>query len=315
MNRLVPNLEAIRMQLHGQQAITRFAPSPTGYLHLGHVVNAIYVWGIAGALGGKVLLRIEDHDRQRCRPEYEQAIHEDLAWLGFKADIGTPEDFSTATSPYRQSDCHAHYEHALDHLRKSQHIYACDCSRKDIQSRFNEPAGPELRYDGFCRERQLPDGPKCGIRLQIPPGEVTFRDLLAGPQIHRPLHQTGDLLLRDRNHQWTYQFAVVADDVRQGINLVIRGMDILESTGRQLLLGRMLSPEPVDIGYNPVFLHHPLLTDDEGRKLSKRDFDADIHELNLAGQNPQTILGRAAAIVGLIPEHRNLSADEVSSLF
>src|SRR6185436_7248422 len=105
--------------------LTRFAPAPTGHLHLGHVVNAIYVWGLARALGGRVLLRIEDHDRIRCRPDYERALFEDLAWLGFEPDTGLDP-------PLRQSETPQVYEDALDRLRESTLVYACDCSRKDI---------------------------------------------------------------------------------------------------------------------------------------------------------------------------------------
>src|SRR5262245_33845733 len=118
--------------------ITRFAPSPTGYLHLGHVVNAIYVWGVAGALGGAVLLRLEDHDRTRCRPEFEAAILEDLAWLGFIA----PGPHGTRTELSRQSNRHAIYQRALERLRQSCPVYACDCSRADIKGE---------RYSGRCR--------------------------------------------------------------------------------------------------------------------------------------------------------------------
>lgn len=310
MNGVFPDLETIRQRLNGRPALTRFAPSPTGYLHLGHVVNAIYVWGIARALGGKVLLRIEDHDRQRCRPEYERAIHEDLAWLGFQADLGTPEDFAKSTCEYRQSDCNLQHTTAMIKLCPRQHLYACNCSRKDIQNRLEGPVGEELRYDGFCRDRQLVDTPDCGLRLQLPDDKVSFHDILVGPQTQHPVQQGGDLLIRDRNEQWSYQFGVVADDVRQEINLVIRGMDILESTGRQLLLGRMWNPE-----FDPIYLHHPLLTDAEGRKLSKRDFDADIHELNLAGANPKSVIGKAAALIGLIPQERELAVEELAGLF
>src|SRR5688572_25417781 len=119
---------------------TRFAPSPTGYLHLGHVVNAVYVWGIARAAGGRVVLRIEDHDRIRSRPEFEASILEDLDWLGFDADEGRDPIL-------RQSDGPAAYEKALEALRASHHVYACDCSRKEI--------GGE-RYPGRCRGRRSP---------------------------------------------------------------------------------------------------------------------------------------------------------------
>jgi glutamyl-tRNA synthetase/glutamyl-Q tRNA(Asp) synthetase len=213
------------------------------------VVNAIYVWGVARARGARVLLRIEDHDRIRSRPEYEAAILEDLAWLGFRADAGA---YGTMV---RQSDELWAYEEALAELRHTAHVYACECSRKAI--------GGE-RYDGRCRDRGLAEGPGRGVRVVIAPGEERFDDLRLGPQAQSPAAQCGDLLLRDRDGNWTYQFAVTVDDYRQGVTLVIRGEDLLDSTGRQLRLARLLGrTEP------PFFLHHPLVSGRAGEKLSK----------------------------------------------
>lgn len=134
--------------------VTRFAPSPTGYLHLGHVVNAIYVWGVARAAGGRVLLRIEDHDRIRSRPEYERAILEDLEWLGFVPDQGLHPLM-------RESDRPQVYEAALERLRATRHVYACDCSRTHI-------AGE--KYDGHCHDRRLKEGRGRGLRVRIDAG-------------------------------------------------------------------------------------------------------------------------------------------------
>src|SRR4249920_2756456 len=138
--------------------LTRFAPSPTGFLHLGHVVNAIYVWGVARSAGGRVILRLEDHDGVRCRAVYEAAALEDLAWLGFEPDEGL-------APLVRQSDRARRYEAALDRLRGTHHVYACDCSRKRI-------AGE--RYDGTCRDRGLPDAPGHGLRVHIEAGIERF---------------------------------------------------------------------------------------------------------------------------------------------
>ena len=151
----------------GPGVLTRYAPSPTGYLHLGHVVNAVYVWGVAGALGGRVLLRIEDHDRIRSRPEYEAALLEDLEWLGFTdhgpAEAGhyVPPRPGEAGHYVRQSDEPGVYEEALARLRRQHHVYACDCSRKEI--------GGE-RYGGACRARSLDDRRHRGVRVEIGPG-------------------------------------------------------------------------------------------------------------------------------------------------
>ena len=140
----------------GGMIVSRFAPAPTGFLHLGHVVNAIYVWGVTRALGGRVLLRIEDHDRQRSRPEFERAILEDLDWLGFLADAGGRSRDgreSRAAASTRQSDRQAIYESALDRLRSHGLVYACECSRSEIASAGG--TGGELRYPGTCAAKGL----------------------------------------------------------------------------------------------------------------------------------------------------------------
>ncbi len=287
------DLDDIRRQL-GSRILTRFAPSPTGYLHLGHVVNAIYVWGIARALGGRVLLRVEDHDRIRCRPEYEAALLEDLDWLGFRADSGRDPLL-------RQSDDDAAYERALTELRRRAAVYACDCSRKDI--------GGEV-YTGRCRARELDEARDRGLRVALAPGVECFDDLLLGPQEQTPASQCGDLLLRDRDGHWTYQFAVTVDDYRQDVTLVIRGEDLLASTGRQLRLGRMLGrAEP------PLFLHHPLIEKRRGEKLSKSDRDTGVGDLRRSGMRAPEVIGRAAAAVGLVERARPIEAASVEELF
>ena len=205
--------------------VTRFAPSPTGYLHLGHVVNAIYVWRMAREAGGRVVLRMEDHDRIRCRPRYEVAILEDLAWLEFVPDEGL-------RPLVRQSDRAQLYEEALARLRATHDVYACDCSRKQI-------AGE--RYDGHCRHRGLREGAGRGLRVRIEPGCERFEDLMLGTIEEDPSEQCGDLLVRDRDGQWTYQFAVTVDDMLQEVTHVIRGADLVSSTARQLRLAQAWS--------------------------------------------------------------------------
>ena len=214
-----PDLTRLEAVL-GAAPLTRFAPSLTGYLHLGHVVNAIYVWGIARALGGRVLLRIEDHDRIRCRPEYETALLQDLAWLGFEPDAGLDPVL-------RQSDSPSVYQDALDSIRATNDVYVCQCSRKDICGE---------RYDGRCRQRALHDGPGRGIRVRLGNETEAFEDALLGRLTQTPAEQCGDLLVRDRDGYWTYQFAVTVDDIRQNVTLVVRGADLVSSTGRQIVL-------------------------------------------------------------------------------
>jgi len=290
---LRPDLAAVSTLMTGPP-VTRFAPSPTGYLHLGHIVNAIYTWGVAHALGGRVLLRLEDHDRIRCRAEYEAAILEDLDWLGFVPDEGR--------HPLaRQSDTPAVYQHALDTLRQTAQVYSCDCSRTDI--------GGE-RYTGRCRARGLQEAPGRGIRLRFDEKSVQAHDLLAGPLEQTPSEQCGDLLLRDRDGNWTYQFAVTVDDLRQGVTLVIRGADLLASTGRQLLLAEMLGRTAP-----PLLLHHPLIMGSSGEKLSKSARDTGVRELRAQGLGPEDAIGRAAEAIGLTSSARPIHALDVPSLF
>ena len=254
--------------------ISRFAPAPTGFLHLGHVVNAAFVWRETRARGGRVLLRIEDHDRQRSRPEYEAAILEDLAWLGVEADAPL----------VRQSERGAIYEEALARLRAHRLVYACACSRAEIGA---------ARYPGTCRERGLADTPGCGLRVRLDPSIERFVDLRHGPQEQRPSEQCGDLLVRDRDGNWTYQFAATVDDFVQGITLVIRGDDLLESTGRQIQLARLLGrAEP------PAFLHHPLIMKTPDHKLSKSDRDTGIRELRADGWTPARVIEEAVRRAG-----------------
>jgi len=303
------DLAALRGRLP-PSPVTRFAPSPTGVLHLGHVANAVWVWGVARALGGRVLLRIEDHDRGRSRPAYEQAVLEDLEWLGLVPDLGGTEEFRRGASPYRQSDCGETYGAFLRTLAGTARMYACDCSRRDIAAEGGDPFNQETRYSGRCRDRGLPFGDRVGIRMVMEPGEERFEDARMGELPQTPADQGGDLLLRDRHGNWTYQFAVTVDDVRHGVDLVIRGEDLLSSTGRQIRLGRLLGRERP-----AVFLHHPLIRKPDGAKLSKSSGDTGIAELRRAGLPPEAVLGEAADRTGLIPRRRALPVDELAELF
>jgi glutamyl-tRNA synthetase/glutamyl-Q tRNA(Asp) synthetase len=257
-------------------------------------VNAIYVWGIARALGGRVQLRIEDHDRVRCRPEFEQALLEDLDWLGFEPDTGR-------VPLNRQSDRPHVYEQALEQLARNHHVYACRCSRKDI--------GGE-RYDGRCRRRGVPRASGTGLRVELPPGVERVDDLMLGPLEQNPSEQCGDLLLRDRDGHWTYQFAVVVDDIREGITLIVRGADLVSSTGRQIALGRMLGRTGP-----PAYVHHPLIIGAAGEKLSKAAGDTGIRHLRGQGLTAADVIGRAAAAAGLWSSARPLAAADVPDLF
>ncbi len=241
------------------------------------MLNAEYVWGS----GATVLLRIEDHDRERCRREYETGILEDLDWLGYRA-----------AGPFvRQSERSHIYREAVAALDRKGLVYGCDCSRRQIEDRKEQAEGQqfaELAYDGFCRDRNLPVVDGIGWRVRMDPGVETFVDERLGLQEQDPSQQCGDVLIRDRLGNWTYQFAVSVDDFDQGIDLVIRGEDLLASTGRQIRIARLLGRETA-----ATFLHHALLMKSPTQKLSKSDRDTGIRELRARGWTPAEV--KAAA--------------------
>ena len=252
--------------------LTRFAPAPTGHLHLGHVVNALYVWGAAHDRDGRVLLRIEDHDRQRSHPEYEASILEDLAWLGFVHD-----------GPIvRQSEREAIYRKALQPLIDRELVYGCTCTRNEIQSEL---------YRNTCRDKDIALTDGVGWRVRMDPGIEKFFDEFLGPQEQDPSLQCGDLLVRDRLGNWTYQFVATVDDHLQKITDVIRGEDLLASTGRQIRLARLLGRS-----MPPRFWHHPLVMKSPAQKLSKSDGDTGIRDLRAAGWTKEAVLERAKAL-------------------
>ena len=254
---------------------TRLAPSPTGHLHLGHVLHIIYIEDIARLFKASISLRLEDHDRSRCRPEFEASIIKDLQWLGVEVP----------TNLWRQSGRDKVYQINLERLMKQGLVYACACSRKDIQSETTQASG-ELRYPGSCRDKNIPlDQPDTSLRLTIPDAPWTFDDVLKGQLTHNPFDQCGDVMIRDRLGQWTYQFAVVIDDLEQGINLIVRGLDLLSSTARQLAMRAIIDP----VAPMPVFAHHPLLREPTGQKLSKRDQSESIAKLREDGMTPAQV--------------------------
>lgn len=291
-------------------ATTRFAPAPTGRLHLGHLANAIFVWGLARRIGGRVLLRIEDHDRQRCRPEYETALLDDLDRLGIAADEPATSELRAGPSLFRQSDRGPRYEAALVELRRTGAVYACDCSRSTFAAwraangrGWSGPGCP-----GGCRERGLEVADGLTQRVALGGGMERWDDLLLGPN-SRAVAADGDLPVRDRNGNWTYGFCVVMDDWTQGIDLVVRGEDLVDATPAQIRLARLLGrDEP------PRFAHHPLVRRSDGSKLSKADGDTAIGDLLDAGKAPEELFGEAAFRVGILPEARPISFDEALGL-
>jgi glutamyl-tRNA synthetase/glutamyl-Q tRNA(Asp) synthetase len=288
---------------------TRFAPAPTGFLHLGHVLNAVYVWGLAAALGGRVRLRVEDHDRQRCRPEYETALLDDLDWLGLAADECPTHAFRGGPCEGRQSDRDAVYRAAIMRLAAAGLVYGCRCTRRDVETAAGGTAREELRYAGTCRALGLPLEEGLGWRLRVAPLGIAFADAVRGPAVQDPSAQCGDLLLRDRLGNWTYQFAVAVDDTAQGVDLVVRGADLFASTGRQILLARWLGRATP-----PVFAHHGLIMKSPGQKLSKRDGDTGVRDLRAAGWTAERVLGEAACRAGLLATPREVAVAELPTL-
>jgi glutamyl/glutaminyl-tRNA synthetase len=256
---------------------------------------------MAAVSGARVLLRFEDHDRQRSRAAYEDAMLEDLAWLGFVPDAG----------PVRQRHEPGPYLSAVEWLRAAGLVYACDCTRSTFAAwaatngrTWREPGCP-----GGCRDRGLAEVRATTLRVALGAGEEPWNDRILGPQSGE-VAIAGDLAIRDRAGNWTYGLCVVVDDLRQSITMVVRGEDLAEATPAQIRLGRLLGRS-----VPPLFAHHPLIRRPDGAKLSKADGDTGVHELRAAGRPPEVVIGEAASAVGLTAEARPIRATEVARLF
>ena len=266
----------------------RFAPSPTGYLHEGHLLSALYVWAAAKKWDLKIHLRIEDHDQSRARPAYIAGIREDLAWLGFKYDS---ESIQSARGPI--------YEAALQKLVAKSLVYPCYCSRKQLLAENPQSETGEIIYQGKCKHLVIlneSEGPSKvlfdnsaphNLRFIVPNKFIDWHDLRLGDFHENPKLQCGDFPIRDRDNQWTYQFAVCVDDIDEGITHIVRGEDICNSTARQIALMEALGRKE-----RPVYLHHPLIVDANNKKLSKRELAHSLRQDKEAGISPETLFGR-----------------------
>lgn len=255
--------------------VGRFAPSPSGPLHAGSLVSALASWLDARAHNGRWLLRFEDVDSERCHPQYIELIRQQLSALGLCWDAELPI----------QSSRTQHYQHVVQNWLAQGTAYACACTRRDLAP-FRGHG--ETCYPGTCRTLHLPEAGQA-IRMRLPSdSRVEFVDRLLGPQTQDVAHQCGDVVLRRRQGDYTYQFAVSVDDAEQGITHVVRGEDLLASTGRQMLIIQQLG-HPA-----PTYLHHPLLMDAKGNKLSKSTGAASI-----GLSNPQETLINAARQLSL----------------
>jgi len=264
--------------------VTRFAPSTTGYLHLGHAYSALIAERAARQAQGRFLLRIEDIDTGRCRPEFEAAIVEDLTWLGI--------DWDGAVR--RQSEHMDDYRAALERLEGMGVTYPCFCSRKDIAAAQTAPHGPGSLYPGTCRHRAPRDraewiaaGQPYAIRLDVAAGldltgALIWRDCHAGTVTATP-DLEGDPVIARRDTPTSYHLSVTVDDHLQGVTLVTRGEDLFPSTHVHGLLQRLL-------GYDtPRYAHHKLLTDADGRRFAKRDRSLTLKSLREAGKTPAEV--------------------------
>lgn len=292
-------------------ATTRFAPSPTGRLHLGHLLNALYVWGIARAVDGTVVLRVEDHDRQRSRRGHEADMLDDLDRLGLRPDRPSTSDLRAGPSPYRQSDDDGPYAAAVGRLVDAGLAYRCECSRADLAAWAAEHGRP---WDGTgclggCRDRGLPDAPHRALRVGLGGGAEQVDDLLLGPW-SGPVAPGGDPVLCDRLGNWSYHLCVVVDDARQGVDLVIRGRDLVDATPLQVRLGRALG-----VASAPTYLHHPLVLRPDGTKLSKANDDTAVADLLDAGVRPAELFGMAASAAGLLDRLDPIELERLADLF
>lgn len=294
--------------------VGRFAPSPSGRMHLGNVMSALLAWLGAKSGGGRMVLRIEDLDPERSRPEYAAQIEEDLRFLGLDWDEG--EGVGGAHGPYLQSRRTRIYEAALDQLSRQGLLYPCYCTRAELHAVTQAPHAGEGRfiYSGRCREieeaerARLSADRKPAIRLRVPEEEIRFVDGLCGSCAQNLRTECGDFIVRRSDGAFAYQLAVVVDDILMGVTQVVRGCDLLDSTPRQLYIYCLLGAEP------PVFYHVPLLLAPDGRRLSKRERDLDMGALR-ARYSAEEILGKLAWLTGLRDTPDPADARELAATF
>ena len=297
----------------------RFAPSPTGFLHEGHLLSALYVWAAARKWDLQIHLRIEDHDQSRTRPAYVEGIREDLAWFGFHYDS---ESIQSGRMPL--------YERALSRLEEQGLIYPCFCSRKQLEAENPKSETGEIVYQGKClarretrdeiydtrcfstlvelspmRRREGDTDTPHNLRFIVSDKVIHWHDLRLGDFAENPKLQCGDFPIRDREGQWTYQFAVCVDDIDEGITHIVRGEDIRSSTARQIALREALGAKE-----HPVYLHHALISDSSGKKLSKRELAYSLRQEREAGVTPEVLLGRVCFKAKLQETPAPLSLDQ-----
>lgn len=286
-----------------QIRIGRFAPSPSGRMHLGNVFTALLAWCSVRSAGGRMLLRIEDLDPDRCRPEYAAQLKEDLCWLGL--------DWDEETEP--QSQRSQIYAAQLETLQKQGLIYPCYCTRNELHAASAPHASDgRIIYAGTCRRlteaQRASQTRKPALRLIVPDAVFSLHDGVQGDYAENLARECGDFLVRRSDGVYAYQLAVVTDDALSGVNEVVRGADLLSSSPRQLYLQSLLGFPA------PSYYHVPLLIAPDGRRLSKRDRDCDLGFLR-QHYAPEQLIGRLAQACGLTKTAAPISAKELASVF
>ncbi|HEY0602213.1 MAG TPA: tRNA glutamyl-Q(34) synthetase GluQRS [Herpetosiphonaceae bacterium] len=282
----------------------RFAPSPTGAMHLGNVWTALLAWLQVRQQGGAFVLRIEDLDPDRSRTHWTAQLLDDLRWLGLDWDEGP--DIGGPHAPYEQDRRRERYAEALERLAAQDLIYACYCTRAEVRAAASAPHGAEQRehcpnncWMLSATERQAREmaGRRPCLRIRMPDdiAPIRFEDLCLGAISENLAQAAGDFVIRRADGVHAYQLAVVVDDGDMAISHVIRGSDLLDSTARQIWLYRVLGYTP------PTFGHVPLLIDPEGHRLSKRQASLAVAALRAAGKRPVEIIGWLAFWAGLLP--------------
>ena len=283
----------------------RFAPSPSGRMHLGNLWSCLLAWLAARSQGGGMALRLEDLDPDRCRPEYAGQAMRDLEWLGLDWD----------GQPVYQSRRTEFYAEAFKALERKGLVYPCFCTRAErLAASAPHRSDGEAVYSGRCRvlspqERSmLAQSRRPAWRCRVPEESRSFSDLLQGPFSEHLARDCGDFILRRSDGVYAYQLAVVVDDGAMGVTQVVRGSDLLSSTPRQLWLQEQLGLP------HPAYGHVPLLLSPGGRRLAKRDRDQELGELQTRYTAPE-LVGKLALAAGLIPEYRPVTPSELLPLF
>lgn len=287
----------------------RYAPSPSGPLHLGNIRTALLAWLHARLYDGTFVLRMEDLDRPRMRPGCAASILDELRWLGLDWDEGP--DIGGPNAPYTQSERDAYYHSALDYLQHKQLLFSCYCSRKDLALAASAPHENDTPgiYPGTCRvlaPNTAAPGRPTALRFRAPDCDIAFEDMILGPQRQHLAREVGDFVVRRADQLMAYQLAVVVDDALMGITDVVRGADLLDSTPRQIALFHAL-----DVPRVPRFWHVPLMRDAAGLRLAKRTAAESLGAWRERGATPAQVVGMLAGSLGFAPEHTELSAREL----